>query len=666
MFMNELNSDAPVLQNAAAPLKHDVEGRFSRKGKNIEVNPQKTAFIENVIVALYITFLLATDFILFSGSGNIEVFRGSFLPIPEISFILLGFLVFSSITVYLLRKISIAKNILASLITFLLVLLLYRQFSMIQQIMSIGGTSVPVYSALGLVCAVVCYMIFYYGNLLARFLYMFAAGVLFVHVCTSYMNQPNLPEFLESYRSEKTGEGKSKRFIYFLFPNLSSYAYLSSIGNSEAVRTKNIMQGFYQKNNFTVYPKAFTEEETFWDNMVRSFNPDSDKKSDKHILKTRLLSEYWRFYNIRHEFINLKDNSLYDFFTKSNYNLSAYKSRDFDMCHTNHQISVDRCIEKINQPVNLYDIRLSTLSKMNILLMEWIASMRIVNNTSSVFAFLSNFMDLTKAPMVGIDYSNLYVVNSIKTFDVLLQNIKEDHGKQAYFVFVDLPSNMYIYNEFCKIKPTDEWYDIANLPWIKNDLRNERQKAYLQQVRCLYGELEYFIQHLRENNLLNSSTIVIQGISSVNDFRSEKNSLFNEDFINNRLVNMAIYDKTLQNRPVDWRFCSTNQLLSSFLSRKNKCSKKMNFSVHEKIVTALNKEIGGLSAEITNDVRKNFEKWFESWMIVNKDKNIEDTVLIEQNNKSVDDGETEKNEDEKDNDTAEEILSDNEDDDFGL
>ena len=53
-------------------------------------------------------------------------------------------------------------------------------------------------------------------------------------------------------------------------------------------------------------------------------------------------------------------------------------------------------------------------------------------------------------------------------------------------------------------------------------------------------------------------------------------------------------------------------------------------------------------------------------MRYHKDKNIEDTVLIEQNNKSVDDGETEKNEDEKDKDTAEEILSDNEDDDFGL
>ena len=114
------------------------------------------------------------------------------------------------------------------------------------------------------------------------------------------------------------------------------------------------------------------------------------------------------------------------------------------------------------------------------------------------------------------------------------------------------------------------------MPWIKNDLRNERKKAYLQQVRCLYGELEYFMRHLRENDLLNESTIIIQGTSSVNNFKNDKSSLFNEDFINNRLVNMAIYDKSLQKKPIDWRFCSTNQILTSFLSGKNKCRKKMN------------------------------------------------------------------------------------------
>ena len=313
-----------------------------------------------------------------------------------------------------------------------------------------------------------------------------------------------------------------------------------------AFKTRKIINGFYQKNKFVVYPKAFAPEESFLQNMVRALNPESKKTGKTHILKTRLLSEYWRFYNIRHEYINLKDNSLYDYFKQKGYMISAYKSRDFDMCHKNHEINVDRCIEKVNQPVNIYDIKLSKISKVNILLMEWIASMRIINNMTSIFSFMSKFVNLQQTPMVGIDYSNLYVVNSIKTFDVLLQNIKEDKGKQAYFVFVDLPSNMYIYNEFCQVKPTDDWYDIASLPWIKYDLTQQRQKAYLQQMRCLYGELEYFVQELRENNLFEDSTIVIQGTSGVNNFQNTKDPVFTNDFIANRSINMAIYDKQLQ------------------------------------------------------------------------------------------------------------------------
>ena len=65
--------------------------------------------------------------------------------------------------------------------------------------------------------------------------------------------------------------------------------------------------------------------------------------------------------------------------------------------------------------------------------MEWLASMQIVNNMSSVFSFLTKFADLDNAPMVGIDYSNLYVVNSIKTFDIISINIKE-FGSGLYSV----------------------------------------------------------------------------------------------------------------------------------------------------------------------------------------------------------------------------------------
>ena len=124
MFMNDLNSVSPVPQNTAAPLKHDIEGRFSRHGIPNKENPLKKAFMENAIITLYITFLLSIDFILFSGSGNIELFRDSIFPIPEVSLILLGFLVFSSLIVYLVHFNKILKYCLASLVTFALVFVL--------------------------------------------------------------------------------------------------------------------------------------------------------------------------------------------------------------------------------------------------------------------------------------------------------------------------------------------------------------------------------------------------------------------------------------------------------------------------------------------------------------------------------------------------------------
>ena len=61
MFMNENNTvGLPGQQgNTAAPLYHDTEGRFNRKGKKPVINPKKMIFINNAIVALYIIFILA-------------------------------------------------------------------------------------------------------------------------------------------------------------------------------------------------------------------------------------------------------------------------------------------------------------------------------------------------------------------------------------------------------------------------------------------------------------------------------------------------------------------------------------------------------------------------------------------------------------------------------
>ena len=84
---------------------------------------------------------------------------------------------------------------------------------------------------------------------------------------------------------------------------------------------------------------------------------------------------------------------------------------------------------------------------------------------------------MTKIKDVYQEYLKRIENTSIEksSFDILFENIEEDKGKQAYFVFADIPSDMYIYDEFCKIRPQTEWINRTNLPWIKRDCIVPRQ-----------------------------------------------------------------------------------------------------------------------------------------------------------------------------------------------
>ena len=190
--------------------------------------------------------------------------------------------------------------------------------------------------------------------------------------------------------------------------------------------------------------------------MIRSLNPTSNELSFEHRLNTRLLDRYWSFHNIKNEYIFIKNNELYDIFKKKDYQISAYKSRDFDMCHQQHQFNVERCVEKINKPINLYNTQLPIMSRAGILAVEWIINMRLFDDASFIYNMISSVINIENIPMVGTNFNNLYVVNADKTFDVLFEDIKQDSGKQAYFVFMDLPSDMYVYDEYCQIKPQNK------------------------------------------------------------------------------------------------------------------------------------------------------------------------------------------------------------------
>lgn len=629
MFPNDLSTADDVV---VSPLNHDIEGRFSRKGIPFdeEKHNSNINLLENILIFIFIFCLIATDFILFAGSGNIEIFDNSIFPIPEVSWILLGIAIFTCILVYIFNKNRLMKYLLAALISLFYIYILFRQFAQISQNVTIGNIEFPLPIVIGCIVSGLTFVVLLQDKILYKVLSVVTVVIMFLHISISYISQRKeiIYDFIESHNTEKDVTQASKRFIYFMFPNLVSYPYLSTISGLEAADTQKIIHGFFQKNKFKVYTHAYVSEDNYFSNIVHNFNLSSHKRLKDYLMDTRLIFSYWSFYNIKHEYIYFKENELYDIFRKNKFQISAYKSRDVDMCHKKHKFNVNRCIEKINRPTILYDIT-DTIEKTKLLFIEWIYSMKLMTDMSSLYNMLSMFIDVDTAPMIGINYNNLYVVNSIMTFDLLMENIRQDTGKQAYFVFIDMPSDMYIYDEFCHIKPRHEWLNMSNLPWITRDYTEKRQKAYLQQTRCLFGKLEQFVENMKKENKWKDSVVVVQGISSVNDFKNYPIENTKENFMKNRLVNMAIYDNQFEQETsfVDDKLCSTQGILAEYLFKSEQCLKSK-VNIRPEILHEVNDRLNKLSINVHKDVTPVFKRWYKKWAEANGDEVFDENRII--------------------------------------
>ncbi|MBR6356205.1 MAG: hypothetical protein IKR92_05065, partial [Alphaproteobacteria bacterium] len=308
-----------------------------------------------------------------------------------------------------------------------------------------------------------------------------------------------------------------------------------------------------------------------------------------------------------------QDNELYDYLKKEKYKISAYKSRDIDMCRKHHKYNVSRCVEKVNRPINLRTHNVPLGKRTKVFAMEWLTSMHLFGDMSTVYKFLNKFINMNNIEAAHIDFNNLYVVDSFKTLDVVFDDIEKDSGKQAYFIFMDLPSNMYVYDEFCHLKDQTEWTNMVNMSWTRRDDKDEKQTAYMQQTLCLYGKIEQFMEKMRDEHLLNDTVLVIQGVSGVHNFKADSthdNSI--DKFMGDKSVVMAIYDNNIEDKSVDERLCSANQILAEYLFPNKKCVEHLD-GYHINIAEGINKRLTNLTQTIKDATVDKFDQWYRNW-----------------------------------------------------
>lgn len=620
-----------------APLNFDRQ-KFERGYKSKPKYCVPPILIATALKILYIFLLLSIDLVLFTGSGNLDIFYGGFLLSSELM-ILLGLSLAASTVLMALSAFSKwLQNGICALATFWFVLVLFNQFSQFDNDTFLGnffagyaGDWVPAFfyhhsaEIFAIIVASIVLWFLFNANLIALAIYNLLFLIAFVGILRNeYCSTRNQHDFIELYQSQikNNAQTHGKKFIYMMLPGMSSYKYFAALDTPDAREAEQIAVGFYAKNKFEVFPNAYNKNNNPFMNMVSSLNTFSDDEPENHIMDTMMLYRYWKFFNVSDEYVFLKDNQMFDAFRKSGYKISAYKSRGFDLCHKQHRFNVDRCIEKLNHPVNLYSMNASTLERTQLLLIEWLNSMRFFNNMSGLYQAVKFFSNAEYVPLVGVNYNNLYVINSLKTFDVLADNIKEDKGSQAYFVYADIPSDMFIYDQYCSLKPRSEWITADDLPWVYQDNSSLKRRAYIEQTKCLYGKLQEFLDILAKENLQDKSVLIINGMSGTNNFQSVEADNFVNDMIYDKLTTLAIKSPAIKTFKINEEICESNGILRHYLYQDSACHGLNEINIHFTLKDELVSRLNALSVsqkKALADISV-FEKWYADWRRYNNIK----------------------------------------------
>ena len=606
-----------------------------------------------IVKGLIVALLLGINFVLFANSGNANFFSSAVSIAPHALYILIGITATSLLIMFLLSFSRTLQNLFVAVVVASFFIIMVNHFALFNKssflfdmlsdyigqalASSFDGNSQIIIA--GSVFAIAFLFMAMARKTKVAYLMLFLLIIFGWVLFKSYINfDPKRDPYIVSYKDENTQEKpveNPRKFVYIFMPNLPSYKILDEMGESspQIKKAKEIMLAFYARNNFTVFPNAYIKENRPFLNMIKSLNPLDEKNPEDHMLKNISIFSYWQFDKFNDKYAYLRDNKLFDTFRDSGYKLTAYQSRELNTCCKDmgcrdNALFTDKCVEKQNYPVDVSKLNISVWDKTMVLFAQWVESMQLFPNYSYAYDALSSFGGADNTAVVGISYSGLYVVDSPKILDLLSNDIINAKENTAFFVFLDLPSDMYVYDEFCRPKHPSKWINIEKQPWSKNANINARKSALGEQTACLYGKLEEFINNLDNAGVLNNSVIVLQGLSNVDVLSSNQdNRNFIEEFKGKRLTTMAIRDP-MKAFGINYEACRTTGILKDYLYKRGKCDEldDLNLQSNSKNELLTNLMSGTISQEEIAASQAVFDEWFPNWFKFNQNLLSKDIV----------------------------------------
>lgn len=613
VIMDRRTEEAPV-QDARLKV---------RKKKKKRVNSSFLNYLFNLFACCLITVsFLGMDFVLFASSGPINVFSGSSLR-PEVLYLLIGIAAAVLAVYFCLSFLSIILYLLTGLATGFCTYAMVNQFANFNTDGTVGSSGT--FGAVAVGVAVFAVLALtpkrYKALLVMTAVFCFGAVLVNQNVERSeFVTDPEMKPVLaaDAEPGQKT--------VTVMIANAPSYSYINSLSNTEAAepykkRLMQIMLGFYAKNGFRLYPNAYVTNGNQFINAARSLNYAAGEEIS--FLQNQVLREgYWQFKNREDFEAYLKDNAVYDKLKEKGFKISAYQSHGINLCKKDNADAVDRCVSKINFPSNIDPLKLTTAEKMQVLFAQWLESTGWFNGEGfmkTIYGYLKPLYNPAKTPVIGTSYKNLYVLNSFKNLELMLNDMAADKGANAYFVYLDLPADMFVYDDMCRLKPTEEWLPKRNQPWADNKAFLEKRNAYLKQTMCLFGQLEKMMQAIRKLPGGDKTTVVIEGLSGVDDLVGTDNQDLSDRFRNAQMVALAVRAAGSRQFVINKSICPTEEILNNLFNGGPKCTEFGRTKLSKSTKKAVKESVDAV--RFTNDIAQKslqeFNRWYKEWNKVN-------------------------------------------------
>lgn len=583
-----------------------------------------------IVKGLIMALLLSINFCLFAKAGGYALFGEVLLPKPEIVNILLSIFCVSMLVMLLLSFSEWLQNIMLALVAGLFTAMMINQFALFDKdafmtrgmLLYLGeGAAAFVDGRAWLVMSgLVAALTLVYLWMSSRSNQMYLIGTLAVInvwiLFSAYMDRNNNNNFIYEYDTSSAGVENGKKFINIYLSNAAPYGYLNEMkdanakDNSKLENLQKIMLGFYNRNNFDIYTNAYVEHKDAPKNQAEVLNPLVSGNKNFTTPASHQCCD-WQFRPIKDKTDYLLGSRLTEIFKKSQYKVSAYQSRGLDMCHLYGQQSLDRCLNKASLPADVSVLAAATSEKIKLLYGQWLESTGLFAPDSVAAAFLPDSFKNR--------YDKLYVVNSLQALDLAAIDIANDKGSGAYLVYVDMPADMFIYNEFCMVKPTEQWLPMHDRGSADSPGTQARRNAYAEQYACLLGKLQNFMDTLTAKGADKNAVVVIEGVSSAQDKEYKETDRTELNFGANHAVTMAIRDPLHKENLIKTEICKASEITAAYLFKKAQCTEFKGLNLSEEDRTQLKKALSArnITPEEINKADNFFTLWYPYWQKAN-------------------------------------------------